>query len=188
MSTSGSSSPGQTRAYPQHAINLSPEDVKNPRFFVRVVPLGAQRLRLTLEPHSSLGFHARRRRPGGLDWSDVVQQAVNMLLSARPSWPRKRSRGVNHVSPQAHDVNPLSVMRQPPVACVHESVGHQVLRMTITVGDGAELGHDVPERFRKLDAQQSSDIFEDEHGRKMDFQVVDNVPDGSARWICEARL
>ena len=57
--------------------------------------------------------------------------------------------------------------------------------MTITAGDGADLGHGVPEGFRKLDAQQSSDMFEDEHGRKMDFQVVDDVPDDSAPWICK---
>ena len=50
------------------------------------------------------------------------------------------------------------------------------MQMTITVGDGAELGHDVPERFRKLDAQQSSDMFEDEHGRKVDATVVDDAP------------
>ena len=79
-------------------------------------------------------------------------------------------------------------MRQTPVASVHESVGHQVLRMTIAAGDGAELGHDVPERFRKLDAQQSSDSFEDEHGAKMDFQVVDDEPDDSAPWLRKAFL
>ena len=83
---------------------------------------------------------------------------------------------------------PLSVMRQPPVACVHESMGHQVLRITITAGDGAELDHDVPDRFRKLDSQQSSGIVEDEHGRKMDFQVVDDVLYDSAPRICKAFL
>jgi hypothetical protein len=61
--------------------------------------------------------------------------------------------------------------------------------MTITAGYGAELGHDVPERLRKLDAPQSSDIFEDEHGRrKVDVQVVDDVFDDSAPWICKAFL
>ena len=87
----------------------------------------------------------------------------------------KRSRGVNPVALQASDVNPFSVMRQPPVACVQESMGHQVPRTKTTVGDGAELGHGVPELSRKLDAQQSCDICEDEHGRQMDFQVVDGV-------------
>ena len=63
-----------------HAMNLCPQDVNDPRFFVRIAPLGAQRLQVTLEPHSSVGLHARRRRPGCLDWPGVVQQAVNRRL------------------------------------------------------------------------------------------------------------
>ena len=77
--------------------------------------------------------------------------------------------------------NPLSVMRRPPpVARVQESVGHQVPRTTITVGDGAEIGHDLSELFRKLDAQQSCDIFDDEKRAADGTQVADDVHDDSA--------